>query len=121
MNESKAKYHIYGAIRKAFAWYAPQYKEAILKATVRTPIKDKNNNPTGRFKEFVKCAICGELFYKKDIHVDHIDPVGKVFNWPIDETFLKWFNRLWCSVDNLQALCGSCHKGKTALDKKAGK
>ncbi len=121
MNQAKAVNAIKGAVRKAFTWYSEEYKEAYKRATVRVLIKDKDGNPTGRFRDFVECAQCKNHFYKKDTQIDHIEPVGKAFDWPLNETFLVWFHKLWCSVDNLQALCKDCHSAKCKLERKQGK
>ena len=46
-------------------------------------------------------------FLRKDIQVDHIDPVE-----PIDRKVTDWnehIKRLFCEVSNLQVLCKPCH------------
>ena len=69
-----------------------------------------------------KCACCEQevtpTFYDEDkrkrvtnIFVDHISPV-------IDPhvgftTWDSFINNLFCEKDNLQLLCGTCHKAKT--------
>lgn len=55
----------------------------------------------------------------KYIHVDHIEPI-------IDPNvgFVDWdtyIERLFCEADNLQCLCGDCHKIKTDLEKSIAK
>lgn len=50
------------------------------------------------------------------MEVDHIKPVVDP-----QEGFVSWdefINRLFCEKDNLQALCKTCHKIKTAKEKK---
>ena len=48
------------------------------------------------------------------IWVDHIDPVV-----PVDKVigFDEYINRLFCKPENLQALCDTCHKAKSAKEK----
>ena len=63
------------------------------------------------------CALCPKnVENHKKIHIDHINPVGKApkgwTGWD------RYFKRLFCSVDNLQALCAKCHKKKTAQDRR---
>lgn len=48
----------------------------------------------------------------KDIHVDHIEPVGSYYDWN------EFVDRLFCPAENLQVLCKECHKGKTADERK---
>ena len=43
--------------------------------------------------------------------VDHIDPVGS-FNGNFDD----YARRMFCSLDNLQVLCHSCHAMKSAAE-----
>lgn len=74
------------------------------------------------------CQSCGRWFKKKDIAVDHIDPVIHP-----DHGFQDWntfVDRLWCNKSNLQRLCNylvknkdlyggetSCHHQKTQAER----
>jgi len=63
-----------------------------------------------------RCAYCGELFGPKDIQLDHIKPV-------IDPQtgFVDWntyIERLFCPLENYQALCKPCHKIKSENENK---
>jgi 5-methylcytosine-specific restriction endonuclease McrA len=62
-----------------------------------------------------ECASCARSFLKKDIQIDHIDPIGSFKS--LDD-ISRFINRLYCSYDNLQVLCKSCHKTKTAQERK---
>lgn len=53
-----------------------------------------------------QCNHCKKLFKLKQIQVDHIEEIGKFVNW---NTYIE---RLFCPIDNLQALCVGCHKAK---------
>lgn len=57
------------------------------------------------------CDECDKWFFQKDslLEVDHINPIGS-FNGNFDD----YIRRMYCGLDNLQALCFSCHKRKTA-------
>ncbi len=50
-----------------------------------------------------RCSICGQKFRKKQLHVDHIIPVGE--------------GGQLLDKKNLRTLCKECHKAKTNLDK----
>ena len=56
------------------------------------------------------CDGCGDMHLQKnnDLEVDHIVEVG-----PFEGDFDKIVRRMYCSLDNLQALCFSCHRRKT--------
>jgi hypothetical protein len=69
-----------------------------------------------------RCAVCDEVVpvtikdevkrkRKKNIIVDHIDPVVPVTGW------VSWdhcVERMYCELDNLQAICKACHDVKSA-------
>lgn len=59
-----------------------------------------------------KCDTCDTWYALKDnlLEVDHIDEVG-----PYKGNLHEFALRMYCSPDNLQALCFSCHKKKTAI------
>lgn len=61
------------------------------------------------------CAMCASSFLKKDIQIDHINPIGSFKS--LDE-ISKFISRLYCPYDNLQVLCKSCHREKTNDERK---
>jgi hypothetical protein len=58
-----------------------------------------------------QCDECKEwhLLKDNDLEVDHIVEVG-----PFSGDFNDHIRRLYCHVNNLQALCFSCHSRKTS-------
>lgn len=70
------------------------------------------------------CASCGQVVPltssgKKNVFVDHIEPVVSV-----EEGFKDWdtyIERMFCEQENLQLICGSCHKIKSDEERKARK
>jgi 5-methylcytosine-specific restriction endonuclease McrA len=94
--------------------WGPKY-DAIKKAFVKRDI----NPRTGKLCKLHQCASCRKLFPQNAIKADHIEPV-------IDPRvgFISWdvyIDRMFCEVENFQALCGKCHDKKTANDKRRGK
>ncbi len=64
-----------------------------------------------------RCTECKTVFPKKQVHIDHIDPVGKQ---PRDwDEYPNFYRRLFCPPLNLQGLCLICHAKKTAAQRKA--
>jgi hypothetical protein len=64
----------------------------------------KNGKP--EYKTMFKCAQCGELFDRKEIDVDHINPVVSV------DGFTDWddyITNLFCDSNKLQILCEADH------------
>lgn len=75
----------------------------------------KLNKKTGKLAKHYTCAICQEEFTAKDIEIDHIIPVvspTKGFT-----TWDSFISNLFCQKENLQAVCKSCHKEKTARER----
>jgi len=75
----------------------------------------KINKKTGKQAMHYKCAACSKDYVSKDVQVDHVNPV-------VDPTtgFVSWdvyIDRLFCEGGNLQVLCSTCHKKKTAKEK----
>lgn len=59
------------------------------------------------------CAHCNEIHQKKDIAIDHVDPVCPVTGfagWDVE------IARLFCVVEGFQILCKPCHKIKTTSE-----
>ena len=62
-----------------------------------------------------KCAHCKGEFKRKQVHVDHINPVID-----IKKGFTNWddfINRLFCKVEQFQVLCEQCHSAKTSTER----
>lgn len=45
------------------------------------------------------------------IQIDHIDPIIKLEHW--EWNWHEYIERLFCDIDNLQAICSACHSPKT--------
>lgn len=57
-----------------------------------------------------KCAECKEIYQRKEVAIDHIEPViatSGFENWDV------YISRLFCPIENFQVLCKPCHKIKT--------
>ena len=133
--KKKPKYNqnsqIRSAIRRTFS-RSPLVQEVIKKVRSEHEQLKKDGTPAKRKAVRYKCANCGKLFMRKDIAVDHIDPVI-----PLDGEFDSWdkfVERLFCDKSNLQVLCSyelkdkdkyggesSCHHKKTQEERKQRK
>lgn len=75
-----------------------------------------------------RCAGCGELVpstvkdgrvRKKNVHVDHIEPViDPAVGWVSWDSCIE---RMFCELDNLQVLCTTCHDIKCNEEKAIAK
>jgi 5-methylcytosine-specific restriction endonuclease McrA len=57
-----------------------------------------------------KCANCEKIFTRKEIKIDHIEPIVPLSGFT---TWDEYINRMFCGVEGLQILCSPCHNEKT--------
>ena len=67
-----------------------------------------------RTKWEYSCKGCNNWFKGKDIHVDHISPVGSLKDY---SDLPRAVENLFCELNNLQVLCKGCHNSKTFSEK----
>ena len=64
---------------------------------------------------FYRCEMCLiDTFKRNQVQLDHKIPVVSV-----EEGFTTWddyINRLFCSAENFQVLCLTCHSAKTLVE-----
>lgn len=90
---------VIAALRKASLWWSE-----------RSKVRSAARIERGKYK----CAKCGKIFGHTEIQVDHIVPVVPYSGW---KGYSSYINNLFCSASNLQVLCRTCHKKKTASEK----
>lgn len=93
--DKRFRTYLMSVLRKASRFWAPA-RECLTKARIHRGI--------------YKCAICASQVGPKQIKIDHINPVIPV------EGFKSWddvIERLFCEVENYQAICKECHDAKT--------
>lgn len=105
---------IKGAFRSASRFYPPKL-DALDEAFVDVRV----NKASGRMAKHRRCAQCKELFPDKMLQVDHIvpviDPVVGFTTWD------EMADRLFCSKENFQVLCKTCHQDKTNQERQLKK
>lgn len=73
------------------------------------------NKKTGKLAMHYICAGCNTPYPAKDVQVDHmspvVDPATGFISWDV------YIDRMFCEEYNLQVLCTTCHKAKTAKEK----
>ena len=102
-------------------------KNNLRRATMKwSPISECLSEARTR-RGFYECACCKEEVPAttkeggkrvKNIHVDHIEPIVPVTGW------VSWdscIDRMFCELDNLQALCKACHLEKCNQEKEERK
>jgi len=103
---------IAAAVRKSFAYNSIEYQNALTKACTL-------DGPKGGKRW--KCSVCKVVSDRKDIHVDHIEPVIPIDTTMSRLTLKQFYDRCFCSSKNLQILCRTCHKIKTIKENETRK
>ncbi len=94
--------YLVSAARRVWRW-CPEKREAATKCAVGSARR--------------KCTSCEKVFPKKQVHIDHIEPVGKQpREW---DEYPNFYRRLFCPPTNLQGLCITCHAQKTSVQRRA--
>ena len=109
-SDGRIKGFITSVLRSGARRWPPKY-ETLNDACTGQKINEK----TGRLAKHYEYNICKQEFTSKDIEIDHISPV-------VDPLlgFLSWdifIKNLYCSKDNLQAICKVCHRQKTKKER----
>jgi hypothetical protein len=103
----KDKNLIKSALRRAFS-RSTLRQEALQRAVV------KHYDPSRpRVRTWCKCEICGLIDARSYFHIDHKLPVVDLDKTLDDMDVNELVSRLWCSLDNLQAIDVNCHESKT--------
>lgn len=110
---------IYSYLKRAFR-LSDLRRQAMKRVEVRVRGTNKDGSVAARDSVFYKCENCGVLCKAQPspnyprIQIDHISSVI-----PVDraiDSYDDLINRLFCSLDNLQALCMGCHKVKSVAE-----
>lgn len=64
------------------------------------------------------CSVCGARFGRKEIRIDHLDPVVAVTGFVDWNTYIE---RLFCGASGLALVCIACHAKKTESERHARK
>jgi 5-methylcytosine-specific restriction endonuclease McrA len=111
--EGRRKAFIISLLRSGSRRWPPKYETLADSYT-----EHKTNEKTGRLAKHYKCNKCKKDFPGKEVEVDHIIPIvsSKGFT-----TYDDFINALFCTKENLQTLCKTCHLEKTKQEKKIKK
>jgi len=86
---------------------------SLRRASYRWPPRNQAMTDARLSRGIYKCASCQGTFSKKDIQLDHKDPIIPVTGWDGWEGFI---NRLFCKAEGYQVVCSSCHSVKTLVE-----
>jgi len=103
MTESHFWSMIRSALRQRSRWWKPVY---ICEQNARRKYK----GPNKKQKYEYQCNLCKKWFPKKEVSIDHINPVGSLSSYDDLPGFVE---RLFVEQEGLQLLCNKCHSNKT--------
>ncbi len=90
-------------------------------APIRTA-KLKHRRPSQSANKKLKweyqCSGCSRWFPDKQVHVNHIEPCGKLHSW---ESMSQFAERLFCEEPGLNLLCEKCHANETETQRMTSK
>jgi len=84
------------------------------RASLRWPPRNETLRLSRVSRGYYSCAMCKGTFHRKEVVVDHIDPV-------IDPqrgftTWDEFIARLFVETGSYQTLCYTCHKAKSMIE-----
>ena len=88
------------------------------RASYRWPARNEALARARVSRGLYKCEMCGEIFKKKEIQLDHIEPVVPVTGFT---TFDDYVERLLCDASGYQVICEREHAVKTLHENLARK
>lgn len=101
---------IKSALRKASTRWPPQF-EALKEACIGKAV----NPASGRLAKFYECEKCEGSFVRKDVQIDHIEPVVPLTGFNSWDEIIK---RMFVEKEGYSVLCRDCHKEKTLQERK---
>jgi len=104
-----------GAVRRVFS------RSELRNKVIQASLVEHSDPARPRVKKWCLCAVCKKPEAKSYMTVDHIDPVIPLSSSFEEMGLDKTVDRLWCDINNLQAICPLCHDEKTKLERKARK
>lgn len=110
---AKERNLIKGALRRVFS--RSDLRKSALDLTVVPGYKDPARP---RVSKWSRCAECKSMTPSYLLDMDHRTPIVPL-DIPLDEmTLEELVERMWCSIENLQGLCETCHNFKSGSETK---
>lgn len=87
--------------------------QALRRASYKWPARTEALRQARLRRGIYQCADCEGEFKRKEVHLDHIQPVVSFDGFGTWDDFIL---RLFCDVDGFQVLCEPCHSAKTLVE-----
>lgn len=104
---------IKGCIRRVFS--RSDIRRQVIESSVVPGYTDLSRK---RVKTWCKCSECEEMIPKSYMEVDHKDPVIPLDRSLEEMSLDELVDRTWCGIENLSAICETCHDVKTKAENK---
>ncbi len=95
---------------------SPVLQEVLKRERIEKPFTKKDGTVSSKPRIFFSCYVCKSECPRKEINIDHIDPVGPTPGSKLAPDSLTWdtfIDRLFCAAGNLGTICEKCHRAKT--------
>lgn len=109
---AKERNLIKGAVRRVFS------RSELRRAAIDKVRAVHSDEKRKRVKNWCLCPSCNKYEAISNMQVDHILPIVPLNKTLEDMSWDEVINNIWCVIDNLQAICKSCHKLKSKEEAK---
>jgi hypothetical protein len=109
------KVQIRGALRNVWRFH-PVLQEVLKRERIEKPYVKKDGTLSSKPRVFYTCYVCSTEHPRKNIDIDHKDPVGDTPGSALASPSFTWdqfIDRLFCPASNLATICKECHAAKT--------
>lgn len=119
--DKKLRNLLIGAIKRV--WHRHPNRIAVVKRVRIEESKTlKDGSQAAKPAVFYLCEQCGAKCKPQphkdfpQIQIDHRDPIVPVGKTYSDLTWDEYLSRVFCPVENLDALCANCHRAKSKVE-----
>jgi 5-methylcytosine-specific restriction endonuclease McrA len=91
---------------------------ALRRSSYRWPGRYQAMKEAHKARNEYLCAACDKIFPRKEINLDHIEPIVPVAGFKNGEVFdfNEYIDRLLVEKEGFQVLCSECHSVKTKTE-----
>lgn len=89
------------------------------RASYRWPPRNEALKAARVSRGVYKCNLCHGTFGRKNVNIDHIEPVVDPIRGMQD--WDEYINRMFCQKEGFQIICSECHDKKSLGEKKLRK
>lgn len=95
-------------------------KNTLRRASYRWPARGEAEKAARISRGLYRCNMCAGEFQRKDVELDHVEPVVPIKEAWIDENgnadWNLYITRLFPDKEGYQIICKTCHFSKTSIE-----